>query len=616
MRPPTETRVLGRLLVTAGAATDAEVAAALEEQLRTRERLGEVLVRRGLDPEQVARALARQLQLPYAPPPLAPEAAALRLVRPELARRLRVLPLGLSEHGLRIATAEPLDLNGLDDLQFQSGRRVEPVVASAAAIARALALAFGQQDVQAVLDRLPARPPPTADPATGTAEDGDLRRAAEAPPIVALVELVLERAAAMGASDVHFEAGAPTRVRTRIDGVLREVLRIPEHAAPAVVSRLKVMADMDIAVRRKPQDGRAAIRVAGRELSLRVSTLPSALGEKVVLRLLDPENAARPLDQLGLHADERERFLRLLSRPHGLLLVTGPTGSGKTTTLYGALAILDREKRNIITLEDPVEYRLPGITQVQVHPRAGLSFAKALRAVLRQDPDVVMVGELRDRATLEVALAAALTGHLVLSTLHTNDAAGAVARLLDMGAAPYLVAGALVGVLAQRLARRLCPECRTARRFAAEELAALGLPPVELHAFAPAGCPRCGGHGYRGRIGIYELLAADSRLRELVLRRAPADALREAARDAGTVTLGQDAWRKLAAGTTSLDEVRPFLALIADEAPMCPACGAPVRRDFVACPACGSRLRHKCAQCGLLLEERWKCCPACATPAG
>ena len=608
MRPPTDTRVLGRLLVTAGAATEAEVAAALEEQLRTRERLGEVLVRRGMDPEQVARALARQLQLPYAPPPLAPDTAALRLVRPELARRLRVLPLALTERGVRIATAEPLDLNGLDDLQFQSGRRVEPVVASAVAIERALGTAFGQREVQAVLDRLPGRPVPTS---AGVPEDGELRQAAEAPPIVALVELVLERAVAMGASDVHFEAGAPTRVRTRIDGVLREVLRIPEHAAPAVVSRLKVMAEMDIAVRRRPQDGRAAVRVGGRELSLRVSTLPSSLGEKVVLRLLDPENAARPLDELGLDSDVRDRFLRLLSRPHGLLLVTGPTGSGKTTTLYGALAILDRERRNIVTLEDPVEYRLPGITQVQVHPRAGLSFAKALRAVLRQDPDVVMVGELRDRATLEVALAAALTGHLVLSTLHTNDAAGAVARLLDMGAAPYLVAGALVGVLAQRLARRLCPECRAERRFPAAELAAVGLPAVDLHAFAAAGCPRCGGHGYRGRIGIYELLAADSRLRELVLRRAPVDALREAARDAGTATLGQDAWRKVTAGATSLDEVRPLLALIAEEAPICPACGAPVRRDFLACPACAARLRRKCARCGTLQEDRWRCCPAC-----
>ncbi len=611
MRPSADTRVLGRLLVAAGAATEAQVAAGLEEQLRTRERLGEVLVRRGLDPEQVARALACQLQLPYAPPPLTPEAAAVRLIQPELARRLRVLPLGLSPRGLRVATAEPLDLNGLDDLQFQSGRRVEPEVASAVAIERGLALAFGQREVDAVLTRLPGAPAATA----SAPEDGELRRAAEAPPIVALVELVLERAVALGASDVHFEAGAPARVRTRIDGVLREVLRIPEHAAPAVVSRLKVMADLDISVRRRPQDGRAAVRVGGRDLSLRVSTLPSSLGEKVVLRVLDPDNAARPLDQMGLFPDDRDRLLRLLSRPHGLLLVTGPTGSGKTTTLYGALSILDRERRNIITLEDPVEYRLPGITQVQVHARAGLSFAKALRAVLRQDPDVVMVGELRDRATLEVALAAALTGHLVLSTLHTNDAAGAVARLLDMGAAPYLVAGALVGVLAQRLARRLCPDCRSESAIPPGELALLGLGAARTRVFAPGGCPRCGGHGYRGRLGIFELLTADARVRELVLRRAPSDALREAARDAGCTTLGQDAWRKVAAGATSLDEVRPLLALVADEAPACPGCSAPIRRDFMACPACGSRLRRKCA-CGVLLEERWKCCPACGTPAG
>ena len=608
---PSTSRVLGRLLVAAGAVTDGEVAAALDEQLRTRERLGEVLVRRGLDPEQVARALAHQLRLPYAPPPLAPEPAAVALVQPELARRLRVLPLSVNARGLRVATSEPLDLNALDDLQFQAGRRVEPIVASAMAIERAQAFAFGSRDVEAVLDRLPGRPLPAPD---GAADEGELLKAAEAPPIVSLVELVLQRAVALGASDVHFEAGAPARVRTRIDGLLREVLSIPAHAAPAVVSRLKVMADLDIAVRRKPQDGRAAIRVAGRELSLRVSTLPSAAGEKVVLRLLDPENAARPLEELGLASDDHARLLRLLSRPHGLLLVTGPTGSGKTTTLYGALAILDRERRNIITLEDPVEYRLPGITQVQVHPRAGLSFAKALRAVLRQDPDVVMVGELRDRATLEVALAAALTGHLVLSTLHTNDAAGAVARLLDMGAAPYLVAAALIGVLAQRLARRLCPDCRVERRIPVADLAALGLPAGDVPVYGPGSCARCGGHGYRGRVGIFELLAADTRLRELILRRAPADALREVARDAGTMTLGQDAWRKLTAGATSLDEVRPLLALVADEAPVCPACGAPLRRDFIACPTCGTRLRRRC-RCGVLLENRWRCCPACGESA-
>ncbi|HEX9109403.1 MAG TPA: ATPase, T2SS/T4P/T4SS family [Longimicrobiales bacterium] len=270
----------------------------------------------------------------------------------------------------------------------------------------------------------------------------------------------------------------------------------------------------------------------------------------------------------------------------------------------------------MITLEDPVEYRLPGITQVQVQPKAGLSFAKALRSVLRQDPDVVMVGELRDRATLEVALAAALTGHLVLSTLHTNDAAGAVARLLEMGAAPYLVAASLVGVLAQRLARRLCPECRVTRPAGAAELAGLGLPAADVHLFAAAGCPRCGGHGYSGRLGIFELLVADARLRDLVLRRATADALREAARDSGTTTLGQDAWRKLLTGATSLEEVRPLLALVADEAPACPGCGAALRRDFIACPACGRRLRRRCA-CGHLLQDRWRCCPACGatTPA-
>ncbi|HEY8484563.1 MAG TPA: ATPase, T2SS/T4P/T4SS family [Longimicrobiales bacterium] len=606
-------RVLGQLLLAAGAVSPERLEEALEEQRHTRERLGELLVRRGVSPEAIARALAAQLRLPYAQPPIVPEPAALGLVDRALALRLRVVPIALGERTLRVAMADPLDVRAVDDLQFQTGRRVEPVVATPGAVEEALAAIYGPEPGQAA--RKP--PAPALRPASAhePAEPDDvsaLRRASEAPPIVALVDLILERAIANGASDIHIEpASGRLRVRARIDGLLRELLELPEHTGGAVTSRIKVMAGLDIAIKRRPQDGRGVVHAQGREFSFRVSTLPTENGEKVVLRLLDPANAGQRLDQLGFSPHTHDRFVRLLGRGHGVILVTGPTGSGKTTTLYAALASLDRERRNIITLEDPIEYRLPGLTQVQVHQRAGLTFATALRAVLRQDPDVIMVGEMRDRETVEVGMAAALTGHLVLSTLHTNDAPGAVARLVEMGAPPYLVAGALIGVLAQRLARRLCPDCRVPCDPDPDRLRALGLPPHTL--YAPRGCPRCDGQGYRGRTGIFELLVVDGRIRELILRRASADAIRDAARDAGMEPMSHDAWRKLRDGTTSLEEVEPLLTLLADEAPLCPECGAGLRASYVACPGCGRRLRDRCA-CGATLENDWRCCAYCGAP--
>jgi type II secretory ATPase GspE/PulE/Tfp pilus assembly ATPase PilB-like protein len=375
------------------------------------------------------------------------------------------------------------------------------------------------------------------------------------------------------------------------------------------------MADLDIAVKRRPQDGRGVLRVDGRAVGLRVSTLPSQGGEKVVIRILDGGGAAPSFDALGMEEPVRARIERLLGRSHGVLLVTGPTGSGKTTTLYAALSSLDRERRNLITLEDPVEYRMPGLTQVQVHRRAGLGFGAALRAVLRQDPDVIMVGELRDKETVETALAAALTGHLVLSTLHTNDAPSAATRLAEMGAPPYLVAGGLIGVLAQRLARRLCERCKRPVRADPDRLAALGLPAVPVTVAEAVGCAACDGSGYRGRTGVYELLVVDARVRALILKRAPAHALREAARRQGLRTLGQSAWDRVRAGITTLDEVAPLLALLADEAPLCPGCGADIRPAFRMCPACGHALRRRCG-CGTHIEEHWRRCPSCGAAAG
>jgi type II secretory ATPase GspE/PulE/Tfp pilus assembly ATPase PilB-like protein len=426
---------------------------------------------------------------------------------------------------------DPLDMAAVDDLQFRTGKRIEPVVVEPAAVESALA-SYEPGTLATLLDRIPAR-------VQTTDSEEELRRAIEAPPVVAIVDHIFNSAVRVGASDIHIEPGAECMtVRGRVDGLLRELLTLPLHTGAAITSRIKVMAALDISVKRRPQDGRTTIRVGSRDIFARISTLPANGAEKIVVRLLDGVQQFASLAELGLFDDTLAQFRRMLQHPHGVILVTGPTGSGKSTSLYAALTELDRQTRNIITLEDPVEYKLKGITQVQVERRAGLTFPRALRAVLRQDPDIIMVGEMRDRETVDVALAAAMTGHLVLSTLHTNDAPSAVTRLLDMGAQPYLVAATLAGVLAQRLVRRKCRGC------------------------AGAGCGECAGTGYRGRLGIYEAMPVDAAVRACIARRATADTLRNLACEKGMLSLAEDARRKVAAGLTTAAEAAPLLALL------------------------------------------------------
>jgi type IV pilus assembly protein PilB len=526
--------VIGRILVSTGAVEEAELVAALQEQRESRERIGEILIKRGTDPERVARALAQQLRMPYAQPPLRAEPEALRLISRALAVRLHAVPLQLEDKQVRVALADPLDLRAVDDLEFQSGRRVLPVVASRTAVRAALG-AYDADAVEQLVNRLPGKSAaPDSEPDVAA-----LQRASEAAPIVSLVDHLLKQATALKASDLHVEPGAGALVvRVRIDGSLSELTRLPVHARLAVISRLKILAGLDISIKRKPQDGRATVRVGEHTFALRVSTLPTQQGEKVVLRILDPEQAAIPIPQLGMSTRDEECFTRMLQVPHGLILVTGPTGSGKSTTLYAALSAIDRATRNVVTLEDPVEYRLPGATQVQISRRGGFGFANGLRAVLRQDPDVIMVGELRDRETVQVALAAAATGHLVLSTLHTNDAPGAISRLINMQAPPYLIAATLVGVVAQRLVRRVCAECLA----------------------RSTNCKQCRA-GYRGRTGVFEVLVVDEPLRAMIARRAPDHELRQQAKLAGMSVLAEDAGRLERAGVTTKEEIKALLVL-------------------------------------------------------
>jgi type IV pilus assembly protein PilB len=579
-------KILGELLVETGAITEEELEKALARQLGTGRRIGALLVEAGhTDEESVARCLSVQLGLPYEAPPVRGADSALGLVRPELARRGLVLPLTLTRRVIRLAMADPLDIGILDDVQFQSGRRVEPVVSSVTAVLDGIAEGYGS-DLLNLVGELPERRRPPEE------EVPSLEQVARTAPVVRLVDHILQRAVREGASDIHLEEQeGEVLIRFRLDGVLRRILGLPADSQEAVISRLKIMAGMDISVKRKPQDGGMTLHQDGRELNLRVSSLPVKTGEKVVVRILDPEKAPRSLDELGLSSDDLTRLRGLLAASQGVILAAGPTGSGKSSTLFAALTEVDRSSRNLVTLEDPVEYRLTGANQVQVNPKAGLTFPAALRSVLRQDPDVIMVGEIRDRETAEIAMAAAVTGHLVLSTVHTVDAPGAITRLLNMGVPPYLLAGGLAGVVAQRLVRRLCRTCRGR---------------------GGKGCSDCP-DGYRGRTGVFQLLTMTDALREGVVQGASLATLRSLASEAGMGSLKDDALRKVAEGTTSPHEVGRILQGELGSYLPCPRCQGEVPAGSSACPWCGERRARACT-CGKSLKTGWRYCPECLRP--
>ncbi len=581
-----KSRILGRILVDRGAVDEETLSAALSEQRESGRRLGEVLVSRGLsDEETVARSLADQLNLAFVPPPLRPDAEALELVRADLARSRLVVPLSVTPRTIRVAMADPLDLEAVDDIRFQTGRRVEATVTTPDAVRRAIARLDGE-GIEDLLEELPGRLP-------GVREDDHdaLEAAARSAPVVRLVDHLLRRATEEGASDVHIERGAGAfRVRFRIDGLLQTVLELPPETHPPLLSRLKIVSGLDISVKRQPQDGSFAFSSDGSELNVRLSTLPATGGEKAVLRILDPARVPRDVGGLGLSPEALSRLRSLLGTGQGVILAAGPTGSGKSSTLFGALGEIDRQSRNVVTLEDPVEYRLKGTSQVQVDPRAGLTFPAALRSVLRQDPDVVMVGEIRDRETAEIAMAAAVTGHLVLSTIHTTDAPGAVTRLVNMGVPPYLVAGGLAGVVAQRLVRRICSAC-------------LGRDPD---------CLRCP-DGYRGRTGIFQVLVMTDALRQEVIRGGSVNALRRIAADGGMRSLVEDARRKIAEGITSPHEVSRVVQAHPGASFPCSGCGSDVPAGATGCPRCGRQRASRCS-CGEEVKRGWRFCAWCLRP--
>jgi len=545
--PGRKTALLGEIVVELGHATRERVEAAVAEARQAGRPIGEYLVDSGaITGDQLAEALAYRFGVDHVHlSNFAVDMAAANLIAPDVAKRLEAVPVGFVDEGtLVVAMRDPANVVAIDDLAMLTGYAVRPAVATRDDI----------QGLVARLDRFGDAVEEEPDDEDERVDAVDLAESAGDGPVVKLVNSIIGQAVELGASDIHFEpALGGLDVRMRIDGVVSDGTAVPAKLAAAVISRLKIMANLDISERRRPQDGRIGMSVEHRHVDLRVVSLPLVSGESVVLRVLDQGTVPLSLDELGLHGGDRTNLDGALSRNHGGVLATGPTGSGKSTTLYAALMAMKTPEKTIVTIEDPVEYRLEGVKQVQVNEKVGVTFASGLRSMMRADPDTIMVGEIRDAESAKIAVEAAITGHLVLSTLHTNDAPTAMTRLTEMGIEPYLVASAINGVVAQRLARRLCESCRERATVPASALSSEADGPVEV--YEGRGCARCGGTGYRGRIGLFEVMVVTDEVRRMVLERAAAADIAAVARAEGMRTLRQDGLTKVEAGLTSLAEV-------------------------------------------------------------
>ncbi|GAB6156863.1 GspE/PulE family protein [Desulfotomaculum varum] len=546
---------LGTWLVNEGIITQKQLEEALAYQKSNKNNslvLGKALVQLGYCSEDdIARVIAKHAGVPFVSlEKYNIDPAALATLPLEAVKRYRALPIGFAEGKLVVAMQKPTDIMAIDDLRVLAGYDIKPVFAPDSELEVAIekysrsSMEFSQMEEEAApVTELFAEPEDTGQPA------------------VQLANLILTQAVGANASDVHIERYEKhMRVRFRIDGVLHDIMEPPVKMHASLVSRIKVMANMDIAERRVPQDGRMSVKIEGKPIDIRVASLPTSFGERLTLRLLDSSARRISLEELGLAPAALERFQEAIKLPYGFILVTGPTGSGKSTTLYASLNAVDRVSKNVITVEDPVEYRMEGINQIQINPQAGLTFASGLRSILRSDPDVIMVGEIRDHETAKIAIESAMTGHMVFSTLHTNDAPGAISRLTEMGIEPFLTASSLVCVLAQRLARILCSHCKEKIELTPQDLTHVPDFPIDpgtdrVTLYKPRGCMRCSNTGYRGRTGIYELLFVSETIQRLTLARASAREIKQAAMAEGMVTLRQDGLLKVKQGITSLEEV-------------------------------------------------------------
>ncbi len=558
------TTLLGQLLLWNKLITQEQLDEALEEQKTTQKKLGSILVEKGfIDEESLNQFLSKQygvdsinissMTIPQ---------DVIDKIPSQIAKKYTLIPIAVKGNKIEVAISDPTNIFALDDVRFVTGLNVVPYLSNESAILKAIDKYYGtSKDLDTIMDSI-TEVNDTLDIITDTEEDKDvkdLEDESSEEPIIKLANTILMRSVNDGASDIHIEPYEnDLRVRYRVDGKLKEFMKLHKAVAPALTSRFKIMAKLNIAEKRLPQDGRIRIRTSGKDIDLRVSTLPTIYGEKTVMRILDRSSVRVNLEDLGFEAQDLERFLNAISSPYGMILVTGPTGSGKTTTLYASLNKINNEDVNIMTAEDPVEYNMEGINQVHIKEDIGLTFAEALRSFLRQDPDIIMVGEVRDTETAEIAIRSALTGHLVFSTLHTNDAPSTVMRLVDMGIERYLIASSLVLILAQRLARRICPHCKKQIDVPPNALMELGFNEEDAHSikvFKGQGCDRCNNTGYKGRVALYEVMPMSETLKNMILNESSVAEMRDQAIKEGMSTLRMSGLKKIKEGVTTIEEV-------------------------------------------------------------
>jgi type IV pilus assembly protein PilB len=544
---------LGQLLMRAGVITERQLNDALEVHKATGSPLGRVLVDLGYATQgAILSVMARQIGIPYIDfTEKTPDANAISIVPRELANRYTLMPIEIDQDNhLVVAMADPQNVLALDDLRIITGYEIRPAISTKDAILAAV------EDYYKVAEHVDTGFLDGDD--VEVPDIGSLREVSDEAPIVKLVNYIINKAVSERASDIHIEPQEKDlRVRYRVDGVLHEVMRSPKQTQQAIISRFKIMSDMDIAEARKPQDGHTALTIGGHKMDFRVSTLPTVYGERIVLRILRKDSIMLRLEDLGFLPSTLGRFESSFRKPYGAILVTGPTGSGKSTTLYAAINVLNEPSKHIITAEDPVEYRLPGVNQIQTNVKAGLTFARALRSFLRCSPDIILVGEIRDQETAKIAIESALTGHLVLSTLHTNDSAGAITRLTEMGVEPFLIASSVDCVLAQRLARKLCSDCKVEYTPERQALIDAGYAEDNLpeKLYRTGGCKKCGGTGYRGRTGVHEVMLVSEEIGELTVKEATAEEIKAVAVEQGMLTLKEDGLEKVRMGLTSVEEI-------------------------------------------------------------
>lgn len=615
---------LGDLLCGAGLITEDDLQRAVAEQKRTGKRMGVTLIELNMVTEfDIANTLASQLGIRYVSlesGPIEPDAIA--VVPENLARKYLCIPMRVDKRQLSVAMVDPLDYECIKDIGFRTSLEVNPLISTRKEILKAIDQHYNSEDsVESIVEE-------TADlfkdsyieivPVVSQSEvapSDELKNKGQTAPIIRLFNLIFLRAMKARASDVHIDSQRnKLSIRFRVDGILKEVMSLPKWVQGALVSRVKILASLDISERRLPQDGAIRVRLDHRDIDLRISTLPTHYGEKVVIRILDQSATPARIEDLGLADRDLQKVIAFIQKRQGILLVTGPTGSGKTSTLYSFINRIRSEEINIMTVEDPIEYNMEGLNQIQVKPDIGLTFANCLRSILRQDPNVILVGEIRDLETAEIAFRAAMTGHFVVSTIHTNDSAATIVRLLDMGIPRYIISASLVGIVAQRLVRMVCPKCKTERPLLKEGVGrvAKGADPSGMTlSYYGKGCSHCNGTGFYGRTGIFEVLPLGSKIREIIASGGAEEEIRLAVEGTEITRMGEDGLAKVREGITTLDEVLRVIEMEEEIRVLCPGCQKAIRLDFVICPYCRHEIRSSCSSCKRYQKPQWLVCPYC-----